>query len=143
MTAFDNGHCLICRYGPNSEELKAKVREIDELLGHMLDEFESSGLTDKVNIIIVSDHGMTEVANNRSIDLGKYINMDEDIEWIYASAIGLVLPKEGKLEQVSRFLKVLCRNFKLPKCCRSSNSFASLSQCACVTHDIMSLAHRQ
>jgi len=52
----DVGH----RFGPNNDEkLKGRLFELDKVLGKLFAGVESSGLP--VNIIIVSDHGMTEV----------------------------------------------------------------------------------
>ena len=62
--------------------------------------FDDFGLTDQVNILIASDHGMTDVSESKSINLDDYINFNEDIMWSYTSAIGLLIPKENKTEQV-------------------------------------------
>ena len=91
---------LLNRYGPNSEEIKLRIRSIDKAIGTIMDYFDEHQLTDKVNVLLVSDHGMTDVSGSRSINLGNYINFTEDIEWSYASAVGLLIPKAGKLDEV-------------------------------------------
>ncbi len=60
----DVGH----RFGPNNDEkLKAKLFELDEVLGQLFAGVESSGLP--VNIIIVSDHGMTEIKSEHLLSI--------------------------------------------------------------------------
>ncbi|XP_067929853.1 ectonucleotide pyrophosphatase/phosphodiesterase family member 5-like [Watersipora subatra] len=93
------------KYGPNSEEVKERIKAIDKVLGKMMDEFDTRGLTDEVNILIASDHGMTDVNSSKMINLGAYIDFDADIEWSYLSAIGLIIPKPGNLDEVYTTLK--------------------------------------
>ncbi|XP_067930631.1 ectonucleotide pyrophosphatase/phosphodiesterase family member 5-like [Watersipora subatra] len=93
------------QYGPNSEEVKNRIKAIDKVLGKMMDEFDTRGLTDEVNILIASDHGMTDVDSSKMINLGAYIDFDANIEWSYLSAIGLIIPKPGKLDEVYTKLK--------------------------------------
>jgi len=47
-------------FGPEAEQTKLAVWELDEHLKTFLDQLDTKNLTDKVNIIIVSDHGMTD-----------------------------------------------------------------------------------
>lgn len=51
----DIGH----KFGPNSEEIKQAVKEIDETIGDLSEKINKLNLP--VNIIVVSDHGMLEV----------------------------------------------------------------------------------
>jgi ectonucleotide pyrophosphatase/phosphodiesterase family member 5 len=58
-------------YGPNSKEAIEAIHSSDKILGKLL-----SGLVEsqiKVNIVIVSDHGMREISTNRVIILDDYI----------------------------------------------------------------------
>lgn len=87
--------------------MKEKVREIDTELGKLMKTFDDRGLTKKVNILITADHGMTDVSNTRSINIGQYIDIKNDVEWSYLSAIGLIDPKPDKLEQVNKLLMLL------------------------------------
>lgn len=73
---------------------------MDNAIGGLMQEFDETGLTDKVNILIASDHGMTDVSDENTINLGSIIDFNEEIEWSYTSAVGLIIPKDGKLTQV-------------------------------------------
>jgi predicted AlkP superfamily pyrophosphatase or phosphodiesterase len=46
------------KFGPNSPEYYAKIADIDKEIGYLLDKLGEKNLLDKMNIIIVSDHGM-------------------------------------------------------------------------------------
>lgn len=56
-------------YGPNSTEIRATINEVDTMLGHLFQGLESRNLTDIVNIVIVSDHGMATTDVDRMIQL--------------------------------------------------------------------------
>jgi len=49
--------------GPESVEYENKIKEIDQLVGYLLQRLENEDLLDKINIIIVSGSGMATVKN--------------------------------------------------------------------------------
>ena len=61
-------------YGPNSSAVRTAVRRADGHLGRLLRGLERRHLTDKVNIVIVADHGMAETSTNRVVVLDDYIS---------------------------------------------------------------------
>ena len=54
-------------HGPDSPEAHAAVREVDVAIGRLLDGLASRGLDDRVNLIVVSDHGMAAVEPGHEI----------------------------------------------------------------------------
>ncbi|QCU72676.1 alkaline phosphatase family protein [Luteimonas yindakuii] len=48
-------------YGPDSPQLRSALREVDAAIGDLLDGIAAAGLQDRVNLVIVSDHGMAPV----------------------------------------------------------------------------------
>lgn len=84
------------KFGPNSPEVKAKVMEMDNVLGYIVKELDRADLTSRVNVIVTSDHGMTEIDYAaRHIDLSEYIDM-ESIEHIPTyGPISNILPKHN------------------------------------------------
>ena len=56
-------------YGPESDETSTKVRELDNLLGYILEKMQGTPIYEKLNIIIVSDHGMASTGPDKTIDL--------------------------------------------------------------------------
>jgi len=62
------------RYGPISPEMDMAISSLDSTLGKLLSGLEEIQMRDSVNIILVSDHGMTEV------NFEKIINVEEMLE---------------------------------------------------------------
>ncbi|XP_052094096.1 glycerophosphocholine cholinephosphodiesterase ENPP6-like [Mytilus californianus] len=92
----DGGHS----YGPNSNELKDIIRQTDDAIKQMLDMIVQEGLENKVNIVIFSDHGMTEISESRTIDISDHIG-SPDVEVVRdKGAVCSIWPREGKLEKV-------------------------------------------
>ncbi|XP_062836136.1 ectonucleotide pyrophosphatase/phosphodiesterase family member 2 isoform X4 [Anolis carolinensis] len=66
------------RYGP-SEMLHYTLREIDKILGQLMDGLKQLNLHRCVNIIFVGDHGMEEATCNRTEYLNTYLTNVDDI----------------------------------------------------------------
>jgi predicted AlkP superfamily pyrophosphatase or phosphodiesterase len=89
--------------GPNSPEVRTAIRRADGHLGRLLRGLERRHLTDKVNIVIVSDHGMAETSTNRVVVLEDYISPD-DVEVIDINPTLGLFPKAGREEAVYKAL---------------------------------------
>lgn len=57
------------KYGPNSTEIRKTISQVDTMLGKLFAGIEARNLSDIVNIIIVSDHGMATTDTSRLIQL--------------------------------------------------------------------------
>ncbi|MFV1883001.1 MAG: ectonucleotide pyrophosphatase/phosphodiesterase [Balneola sp.] len=100
------------RYGPDSEEVVQAIRDADELVGYLINQMKSLKLFESTNIIIVSDHGMTEVSRERLIVLDDLVNM-EGINIISSTPVVMMnLPPE-RLENVYQILKRKEANYKV------------------------------
>ncbi|XP_023240187.1 ectonucleotide pyrophosphatase/phosphodiesterase family member 6-like [Centruroides sculpturatus] len=95
------------KYGPDSDERKEAFRSIDRLLYELQEEITKRGLEDQVNLVVVSDHGMTLV-DPRTTEV---INLDSvlqpsDIKYmIYQGASCMILPEDGKEVEVYNKIK--------------------------------------
>jgi predicted AlkP superfamily pyrophosphatase or phosphodiesterase len=69
-------------YGPLSSAVDDAVRSVDASLARLVDGLEERGILDEVDLIVVSDHGMTELSRERAIFLDDHI--DPDDFWIAA-----------------------------------------------------------
>ncbi|QSZ37155.1 hypothetical protein DSL72_009249 [Monilinia vaccinii-corymbosi] len=56
-------------YGPNSTEIRTTISEVDTMLDQLFQGLEARNLTNIVNVVIVSDHGMATTDTNRLIQL--------------------------------------------------------------------------
>ncbi|MEJ2506394.1 MAG: ectonucleotide pyrophosphatase/phosphodiesterase, partial [Ignavibacteriaceae bacterium] len=61
----DVGH----RYGPNSPQIDTAIASLDSTFGSLLNSLRNIQMIDSVNIILVSDHGMTDVSGDRIINI--------------------------------------------------------------------------
>lgn len=59
--------------GPDSPEMAAAVNKVDSELGALLDRLRAEGIA--VNVVVVSDHGMTGVSPERVIYLDDYVDL--------------------------------------------------------------------
>ncbi len=62
--------------GPESIELDSVIVYLDHLLGVFLDKVQQLPHTDKINVIVTSDHGMCATSNERKVVLESNITMD-------------------------------------------------------------------
>ncbi len=49
-------------YGPDAPQVHAAIRAVDAAIGRLLEGLKARGVRDRVNLVIVSDHGMAAVA---------------------------------------------------------------------------------
>ena len=64
-------------YGTEGDEIISSIREMDALLGYTIDRLKTLDIYNKLDIIIVSDHGMANVSKDRVVLLDNYINLDQ------------------------------------------------------------------
>ncbi|XP_042363365.1 ectonucleotide pyrophosphatase/phosphodiesterase family member 7-like [Plectropomus leopardus] len=99
------------KYGPDSPERRAMVQQVDRTVGYIRDKIQEHGLTNRLNIIITADHGMTTVLRNGLVEeiiLSKIPGFSfRDIKFhlVDYGPVGMLLPKEGMLEKVYQALK--------------------------------------
>jgi predicted AlkP superfamily pyrophosphatase or phosphodiesterase len=115
-------------YGPNSPEVDDAVKEMDGLLGYLLDQIDEVGLSEDLNIILVSDHGMAELSDEKIIFLEDIINLN-DVDVVEWTPVAMLRPEEGKTEEVFNALKEHEENYRvflrdeLPERFRFSNHY--------------------
>ncbi len=62
--------------GPKSKETETMVTHLDSLFGDLINKLKKLAIYPNLNIIALSDHGMAEINSERTIDLSKYINLE-------------------------------------------------------------------
>jgi predicted AlkP superfamily pyrophosphatase or phosphodiesterase len=91
-------------FGPDAAQVDSAIAMVDKALGALIDGIAARGLTDAVNIIVVSDHGMTPVSPERAIVLDDYISLS-DVDVIDWTPVSAIAPKPGATERVYARLK--------------------------------------
>uniref|UniRef100_A0A673BGV7 Ectonucleotide pyrophosphatase/phosphodiesterase family member 1-like n=1 Tax=Sphaeramia orbicularis TaxID=375764 RepID=A0A673BGV7_9TELE len=74
------------RYGPNSKQVVAALEDVDRIMGMLMDGLKEKNLTDCVNLIIVSDHGMEEATCERAAYVSSYVDKVDDFTVIQGPA---------------------------------------------------------
>ncbi|XP_076461476.1 bis(5'-adenosyl)-triphosphatase enpp4-like [Babylonia areolata] len=101
-------------YGPGSPEVADRVRQMDGILGQILDGLEERKLDD-VNLILTSDHGMTDIdMQGKLIDLWEYIPrswVDRVPDFGPVTAILPVAGREGSVLSAAQEIPH-CRAFR-------------------------------
>lgn len=101
------------RFGPDSEEVIEAIQEADKIVGHLLDELKRVDPEGKINIMIVSDHGMIAVSPEKRVLLDDYIDVD-NIEMIAPSPALMFNVKEGvNKEEIYSALKTNEKHYKV------------------------------
>lgn len=70
------------KFGPNSTEIRKTISEADSMVASIMTGLEQRNLTEVVNIVVVSDHGMATTSAERLIQLDDLIdyNLIEHID---------------------------------------------------------------
>lgn len=66
------------KFGPDSAETEQAVKDIDQLIGSLVSRLKNE-ITDAVNIILVSDHGMMLSGVENSIDIHQLLALPNDV----------------------------------------------------------------
>ena len=90
--------------GPDSQAVREAIMRADSYLGRLQQGLERRGLADKVNVVVVSDHGMASVSNNRVIVVDDYLS-PEDGQIVDINPTLAVYPRPGKEESVFHALE--------------------------------------
>ncbi|RMF58350.1 MAG: alkaline phosphatase family protein [Calditrichaeota bacterium] len=91
-------------YGPDSPETNRAIQLSDSLLGILIEGLKNIQMLEKTNIIVVSDHGMTEVAPEKIININALLP-DIHFEYIGSGPIMMLRPDPQEVNAVYQILK--------------------------------------
>lgn len=92
----DAGHA----FGPDAEETKYAALNADGYIGRLMDGLKKRRIDDKVNVIIVSDHGMAPVYYTQKTLLDDYFDFDLTERILWTNEIAQIFPKPGKTDEI-------------------------------------------
>ncbi|XP_051255321.1 ectonucleotide pyrophosphatase/phosphodiesterase family member 7 [Dicentrarchus labrax] len=91
--------------GPDTPDRKKIIQQIDRIIGYLREAINRHKLTDSLNVILTSDHGMTTVKKRPQVDeiiLNKYLNLLKlaSFEILDYGGFGILTPRPGKEQEV-------------------------------------------
>jgi predicted AlkP superfamily pyrophosphatase or phosphodiesterase len=89
--------------GPDSSQVRDAIVRDDAYIGRLMDGLSRRGLVDRVNVVVVSDHGMTAVDDTRVIVADDYVSPN-DVVIADINPTLAIFPKAGKEDEVYRRL---------------------------------------
>lgn len=81
-------------FGPDSPEVNAALREVDDALAYLVAQLRQRGLYDGMNIVVVSDHGMADVPKGNIVFSDEATNLD-DLDTVSYGVMATFAPREG------------------------------------------------
>lgn len=97
----DAGH----NFGPDSPKTAEAVLKVDASIGDLMNGLRIRGIGDKVNLIIVSDHGMAPYRVGERIVLDKLFDTKDAERVLWNGEFTQVFPKPGREDMIYRTLK--------------------------------------
>ncbi|XP_072371963.1 glycerophosphocholine cholinephosphodiesterase ENPP6 isoform X1 [Scyliorhinus torazame] len=93
-------------FGPWSKQRKEATKVLDDTLRKMNMRIQELGLQNDLNVILFSDHGMTDIFwMEKVIELDKFINMADVLTMLDRGVVVSLWPKQGKLNELYSSLK--------------------------------------
>jgi predicted AlkP superfamily pyrophosphatase or phosphodiesterase len=92
------------RYGPEAAQVDSAIARVDSAVGALVDGLEAMRAGGRVNLVIVSDHGMTEVSRDRLIYLDDYLPLPSIRVDEWAPILGIT-PLDGAAEPIYERLR--------------------------------------
>jgi predicted AlkP superfamily pyrophosphatase or phosphodiesterase len=84
-------------HGVESSQVAQAVSQLDEAMGRLTDGLHRLQLDNIANVIIVSDHGMTDLSTNRVIALSDYVDLNSAQVDSWGAVTGL-RPRDGDVD---------------------------------------------
>ena len=97
----DAGHAS----SPDSEATRAAVLKVDANVGRLMDGLRARKIDKKVNLIIVSDHGMQPYLPRDGIILDEMFDADSAERIFWVGEFTQIFPKEGKVDEIYNAIK--------------------------------------
>lgn len=91
--------------GPDHPQRMEIIKQIDRTIGYLREAIVHHNLSDSLNVIITSDHGMTTVKKRPQVEeiiLNKYLNLLKlaSFEILDYGGFGILTPRPGKEQEV-------------------------------------------
>jgi predicted AlkP superfamily pyrophosphatase or phosphodiesterase len=91
------------RYGPDAPETMSAAAEVDAAMARLVEGLRARGLAARANLIIVADHGMADVSEDRLIDLDALAGPDL-VRVVVEGPYAALEPRAGRAADAERAL---------------------------------------
>lgn len=112
ITYFHHVDTVSHRQGVESPEVAAAVKEVDEAMGRLVDGIHRRNLDDIANLIIVSDHGMTDISPDRMIELRDFLDMTK-VQVDFSGAVAGMRPLDNDVDGLYQKLKGIGPHYRV------------------------------
>jgi len=102
---FDEPDYTAHRAGPESEATGKAIAQLDSILGYLRTEISNLEHKDRINLIVLSDHGMAPVSADKYVNLNDYIKEDWAINVVGGNPVYLVQPEEDCADSIIRVFR--------------------------------------
>src|SRR6185369_1338066 len=89
----DAGH----DFGPDSAEVRDTIADVDRAIGQLVSGLRERGIDDRVNVVIVSDHGMAPVPRKKIVIIDDYID-PKTVNVVDSSPVLSLIPNDGDVQ---------------------------------------------
>ena len=91
-------------HGPDSAQVRRAATRLDRMLGQLINGAAKLNLTDRLHIVVVSDHGMAQVSDRQVIYLDDYLDLSTVVVTERSPMVGLA-PRSGSVDAIYNTLK--------------------------------------
>jgi len=112
---FSNTDTQGHRFGPNSPQINQAIRFLDRELGVLFKKLDKIGMKDSVNVILVSDHGMTRLLPKGLIKLQDILNNRKVRMTGYGPLVQFFTRSDKEKEALYRLLSKHAKGFNVYK----------------------------
>ncbi|MBL1212726.1 MAG: alkaline phosphatase family protein [Ignavibacteriae bacterium] len=102
------------KYGPDAPETNIAIALLDSMLGILMHELENIDLRDSTNIIVLSDHGMTEISTERVVNIEELLN-EYEVKIQGEKPFMLIEPDGDEIDEVYEILKLHDEHYSVYK----------------------------
>jgi predicted AlkP superfamily pyrophosphatase or phosphodiesterase len=88
----------------NSEEVKETIMKLDQLIGKLFEGLKTLSISNEIDVIITSDHGMSNISKEKTVNLYDYINKNWVDRIVGANPVFNIWAKRTFIDSITRAL---------------------------------------
>jgi len=98
--------------GPDSPQTNEAIEKLDRISGYLMEKLAEINMSDSVNVIFLSDHGMTEVSKEKTINIEKIVG-EIKCRFFDSGPLMFIEPEKENLKTVYDLLKKNENHYKV------------------------------